>query len=419
MKVCVIGAGAAGLCAIKQGISFGCEVIAFEQTDKIGGTWVYTDEVGIDSHGLAVHSSMYQGLHTNLPKEMMGFPDFPFRGQEKSYVEALDVLRYLQSYAHEFNIQANIKFSCHVLRVRPMLDDTWEVIVNNLISDKYETYMFDVVLVCNGHYSTPNMPKFNGQNFFKGRQMHSHDYRRPEPFKNETVLVIGAGPSGTDISQEISKYALRILWSNHSKRHKIASKWNVIQKPDVASFSESGVTFVDGTSEEIQTVVYCTGYNFNFPFVSMDCNIGFYNNYVQPLYKHCVNINRPSMAIIGLPPQACPFQMFDLQVRFCLTFMTGRKQYPTRDEMLKDTEKDMNERWNRGLNHRKAHSLGMHIQDQYYTDLASIAQIKPIKPVVIKLYNQSWHDRTNDLETYRSYKFTILNDDNFERSLLL
>lgn len=72
MKLCVIGAGAAGICAAKNGIEFGCTVTVFEQSENVGGTWVYTDEVATDKNGLDVHSSMYQGLYTNLPKEVMG-----------------------------------------------------------------------------------------------------------------------------------------------------------------------------------------------------------------------------------------------------------------------------------------------------------------------------------------------------------
>lgn len=72
MKLCVIGAGAAGICAAKNGLEFSCDVTVFEQTDNIGGTWVYTDDVVKDKNGLDVHSSMYQGLYTNLPKEIMG-----------------------------------------------------------------------------------------------------------------------------------------------------------------------------------------------------------------------------------------------------------------------------------------------------------------------------------------------------------
>lgn len=63
-KVAVIGAGAAGLTATKRlsEPNSGCECCTFEQSDNVGGTWVYTDKVGKDEYGIPVHSSMYQGL---------------------------------------------------------------------------------------------------------------------------------------------------------------------------------------------------------------------------------------------------------------------------------------------------------------------------------------------------------------------
>lgn len=48
--------------------------------------------------------------------------------------------------------------------------------------------------------------------------------------------------------------------------------------------------------------------------MSIDCGLSVDDNYVQPLYKHCININRPTMALIGLPYYVCASQMFDLQV---------------------------------------------------------------------------------------------------------
>lgn len=63
IKVCVIGAGAAGLCAVRHlaaNVKF--ETIVYEQTNKIGGTWVYKEQVGLDENGLPIHSSMYQNL---------------------------------------------------------------------------------------------------------------------------------------------------------------------------------------------------------------------------------------------------------------------------------------------------------------------------------------------------------------------
>lgn len=62
MNIAVIGAGAAGLNAAKHSIANNYKCTVFEQTGEIGGTWVYTDEVGTDKFGIPVHTSMYQGL---------------------------------------------------------------------------------------------------------------------------------------------------------------------------------------------------------------------------------------------------------------------------------------------------------------------------------------------------------------------
>jgi len=53
----------------------------------------------------------------------------------------------------------------------------------------------------------PFVPVLPGVDTFKGQQMHSHDYRVPSIFKGKRVLVIGAGPSGMDLTLEISREA--------------------------------------------------------------------------------------------------------------------------------------------------------------------------------------------------------------------
>lgn len=182
LRVAVIGAGVAGLSAARHGLAFGCEVTVFEQQDQIGGTWVFSPEIGKNKYGIDVHTSMYKGLHTNLPKEIMGYPDFPIPKQEKSYIPSKDMLSFLNLYADQNGIRKSIKFEHHVIRVRPLNDDTWEIIVKNLPADKYETYIFDAVFICNGHYHTPAVPKYEGYKNFKGKQLHSHDYKCPNPF---------------------------------------------------------------------------------------------------------------------------------------------------------------------------------------------------------------------------------------------
>lgn len=62
MKIAIIGAGAAGLAALRHGLDEGHECTIFERNNYIGGTWKYVDKVGVDEYGLPVHTSMYEHL---------------------------------------------------------------------------------------------------------------------------------------------------------------------------------------------------------------------------------------------------------------------------------------------------------------------------------------------------------------------
>ena len=64
LNVCVIGAGAAGLCAVRHLAAYPdvFNVKAYEQSSVVGGTWVYQEKTGVDENGLPIHSSMYRNL---------------------------------------------------------------------------------------------------------------------------------------------------------------------------------------------------------------------------------------------------------------------------------------------------------------------------------------------------------------------
>ena len=44
---------------------------------------------------------------------------------------------------------------------------------------------YNAVVVCNGHYSEPNLPDIAGMDAFPGLQIHSHNYRAPQQFKDQ------------------------------------------------------------------------------------------------------------------------------------------------------------------------------------------------------------------------------------------
>lgn len=124
-----------------------------------------------------------------------------------------------------------------------------------------------------------------------------------------------------DLANEMSKVAKRVSLSHHQNPEpKTVFATNVDMRPDVERLTENGVIFVDGIEQEYSVIMYCTGYKYTFPFLSIDCGISVDENYVKPLYKHCININYPTMALIGVPFYVCASQMFDLQVKNRILF---------------------------------------------------------------------------------------------------
>ena len=71
LKICVIGAGASGLCAVRHLLAYNkredskrqIEPVVFEKSHSVGGLWNYEEAEN------NAHSSIYKGLRSNLPKE--------------------------------------------------------------------------------------------------------------------------------------------------------------------------------------------------------------------------------------------------------------------------------------------------------------------------------------------------------------
>lgn len=142
---------------------------------------------------------------------------------------------------------------------------------------KEETYTYDAVIICNGHYSVPYIPDLKGSDKFKGKQWHSHDYREPSCFMGKKVMLVGAGPSGVDIAAQIQLVANKVqfwqtytqtshqkifefqVYLSHSNELKATLADGIIQKPYLTELTETGAIFQDGTQETVDEILYCTG----------------------------------------------------------------------------------------------------------------------------------------------------------------
>jgi cation diffusion facilitator CzcD-associated flavoprotein CzcO len=172
--VAVIGAGAAGLVTARELRREGLSVVVFEQGDQVGGTWVYTPRVESDPLGLGpiratVHSSLYRSLRTNLPRECMGFRDYPFvsrddpDGDPRRFPGHREVLMYLKDFAREFGIAELVRLETEVVHVGLVEESKWKVISRKSGSDEAGVdEIFDAVVVCNGHFTEPRVAEIPG-----------------------------------------------------------------------------------------------------------------------------------------------------------------------------------------------------------------------------------------------------------------
>ncbi|GAB0095738.1 Flavin-containing monooxygenase [Sergentomyia squamirostris] len=413
MKVCVIGAGAGGLSAAKHSLEAGLEVVVFEKSDEIGGMWVYREETGKYKYGLDIHTSNYRGLRTNLPREAMGYPDFPITIGEKSFLTADEVQSFHHIYADYFDLKRHIKLLHSVILVQPYAETQWKITTKDLANNRMFSSIFDFVLICNGINNSPHIPIYRDQDKFLGKQLHSHEYRSKDIFRGEQVLIVGSGASAYDLFSDAKEVATYVVQSYRGGTVNMFSHYNIgTRYPDIDRFTSKEVVFVDGRKEIFSMVVYCTGYCYNFPFLSPACGITTKgNDFVSPLWQHCININGPTMAFIGLCHFVPASQIMDIQIRFTLKFFTGVKSLPSREEMLASEAHEIAKRFEKGI--KKAHYLGVPFLDQYQRAIARLAQIKPLSPTTIGIFMLIQKIGESDLLSLRNHDFKIVNNYTF------
>ncbi|XP_072929957.1 senecionine N-oxygenase-like isoform X2 [Epargyreus clarus] len=414
-RVCVIGAGLAGLSSARYLKEEGIDFTVLEVTEYIGGTWRYDPRVGTDENGLPIHTSMYKHLRTNLPKPTMELRGFPIPKDMPSFPTWEMYYNYIKDYAKYFDLEKYIKFLQKVINVSRK-NNVWKVKYKHVKTGEETEEEYDYVIVGNGHHSKPRLPEIPGEDIFTGTIIHSHDYREPDPYTGRRVLVVGAGPSGMDISIDVAYVSSKLIHSHHSKVHfRTRFPDHFIRKPDIKEYNETGVYFVDGSYEEIDDVIYCTGYEYDYPFLDESCGLTIKPQSVVPLYKYMVNINEPSMVLIGLIVRACLVVAIDAQARYATALIKGNFTLPSKEEMLEDWQRRAEIVYSKGRPISDIHLLAEK-EDKYYDALTQESGIERVPPVMFKIRTVDTEAKLENLYNYRKYVYTVLDNENFVRS---
>ena len=201
--VCIIGAGSSGIVAAKTlkeyGISFDC----FERGSQIGGNWRFNNDNGM--------SSAYRSLHINTNRIIMAYSDYPMPVDYPMFPHHSHIINYFDNYVNHFGILENIQFNTEVKDVTQDNNRVYHVTTDNGL------YLYDNVIIANGHHWNPRFPDPAFKGNFTGEVLHSHFYREVEQIKGKDILVVGIGNSAVDIACEAARtYSGKVVISTRS-----------------------------------------------------------------------------------------------------------------------------------------------------------------------------------------------------------
>lgn len=340
-RVAIIGAGPSGLAQLRAFQSAQAkgadipELVCFEKQNDWGGLWNYTWRTGTDENGEPVHCSMYRYLWSNGPKECLEFADYSFDehfGKPIASYPPREVLwDYIKGRVEKAGVRDYIRFNSPVRHVEfDKASQLFTVTVHDHTNDTVYSETFDYVICASGHFSTPNVPQFEGFEHFGGRILHAHDFRDALEFKDKTVLLVGSSYSAEDIGSQCYKYGAAKLVSCY-RTTPMGYKWpaNWDEKPNLVRVDTEHAYFADGSSEKIDAIILCTGYLHHFPFLAEELRLKTDNRlWPLDLYKGVVWEDNPQLFYLGMQDQWYTFNMFDAQAWYVRDIILDRVALP-------------------------------------------------------------------------------------------
>lgn len=177
-EVVVVGAGQAGLAIgyflARQGRRF----VILERDAEIAPAW----------------RGRWDSLTLFTPRRYSALPGLPLAGDPDGYPTRDEVVAYLERYAEELPVELNSE----VVELDRGDGGRLRLEVNG------QTVTADHVVVATGPFQAPHLPELAEKLADDVFQTHAVGYRRPDDVPPGTVLVVGGGNSGFQITKELS-----------------------------------------------------------------------------------------------------------------------------------------------------------------------------------------------------------------------
>jgi putative flavoprotein involved in K+ transport len=183
VQVAVIGAGVGGLAVSRELLDRGVEFVVLDDHERVGDSW----------------RERYDSLRLFSYRRYASLPGHPIALGMRGCPTRDQMADYLEEYARHFRLP--VQGSTRVVRVRR--EGPFALDVESPAGP--EVILADQVVVAAGAHRRPVRPAFAERLDPRIRQLHSMRYRGPADFAPGSVLVVGAGNSGTDIALDAAR----------------------------------------------------------------------------------------------------------------------------------------------------------------------------------------------------------------------
>jgi putative flavoprotein involved in K+ transport len=210
-----------------------------------------------------------------------------------------EVTSYLESYAE--------KFSLPVETNKKVISVFKEGEIFKVTASDGSVYHSKFIISAAGSFSNPYIPTVKGAENFKGKILHSYEYSEPKGLEGKRIIVAGGGNSAVQIAVELAEYATVTIASQKSiiylpqkfigldghfwLKYLLLDKLKVIKdmntpvvnsdnyrqkiksgrpnrKKMFKEFYNSGVVWQNGEKEEVDVVIFATGFRPNISHLS-------------------------------------------------------------------------------------------------------------------------------------------------------
>ena len=382
-EVAVVGAGSSGLAVLSALRRHGVHVEGFERGSELGGMWRYENDSGL--------SGAYASLRTNVSRPRMQYPSFPMPQDYPDFPSHQDMAAYLDAYADATGVRELIRFGTAVRRLDPVPGPGWQLALDDGTARSYRA-----VVVATGVFWCPRRPEYPGSFTGAQCHSHGYRDPAPFSGRRVLVVGSGqsAAEIAVEVSAVAARTFLSVRsgvqvvprwiggrpydtadvaplnrmpwrWLNRAFSRRVRrelgplpASWPrprgrllegipiissellpavrrgaIVVRPAIERLLGDRVGFVDGSVEDVDRIVYATGYRLTLPFATAFPLAA--QGRDLPLYRRIARPDADGLFFSGFvdaPGGLLP--VVQAQGEWIAAVVTGRLRLPPAPQML-------------------------------------------------------------------------------------